>query len=159
MLGFRKYSIFIILFILVLSACKKADDLSTLADFLSKDDSDSKILRKYKTWVVSEGSIVREGLPTLIYKKGQPIQGNFDPSKISFVFSANNTFQGTDEKGKPESGQWLLEESPSILKLVTSQVAESFDIIQLTKTNLDLKNDEKIEDKSAVVIIKMVPNR
>lgn len=127
-----------------------------MADFLSRDDSDSKILREYKTWIVEEASIVREGQPTLVYKRGQPIQGNFNPSKISFVFSANNTYQGTDELGKPDSGQWLIEESPAKLKIVSSTSTDSFDIIQLTRTNLDFKNDETVEDKIATVTIKMV---
>lgn len=127
-----------------------------MADFLSRDDSDSKILREYKTWIVEEASIVREGQPTLVYKRGQPIQGNFNPSKISFVFSANNTYQGTDELGKPDSGQWLIEESPAKLKIVSSTSTDSFDIIQLTRTNLDFKNDETVEDKIATVTIKMI---
>jgi hypothetical protein len=156
MLRFKKISLFTVLFIFVLFSCKKDVDLTTMADFLSRDDSDSKILREYKTWIVEEASIVREGQPTLVYKKGQPIQGNFDPSKISFVFSANNTYQGTDELGKPDSGQWLIEESPAKLKIVSSTSTDSFDIIQLTRTNLDFKNDETIEDKIATVTIKMV---
>ncbi len=153
------YSIFAFFFLLIAFSCKKDDDLTTLADFLSRDDSDPKILREYKTWGVTEASIVQEGKATILYVKGKPIQNNFDPSKISFVFSANNTYQGTDEKGKPESGQWLIEESPSLLKLVTSSVAESFEIIQLTRTNLDIKNDEIAEGKKVTVTIKMAPNR
>jgi hypothetical protein len=156
MLRFKKISLFTVLFIFVLFSCKKDKDLTTMADFLSRDDSDSKILREYKTWIVDEATIVREGQPTLVYKRGQPIQGNFNPSKISFVFSANNTYQGTDELGKPDSGQWLIEESPAKLKIVSSTSTDSFDIIQLTRTNLDFKNDETVEDKIATVTIKMI---
>ena len=159
MLRFKKYSLFTVLFFFVLFSCKKDDDLTTMADFLSRDDSDPKILREYKTWVVEEASIAQEGKPTLVYKRGQPIQGKFDPSKISFVFSANNTYQGTDELGKPDNGQWVIEESPAKLKIVSSTSTDSFDIIQLTRTNLDFKNDETVEDKVATVTIKMVQKR
>ncbi len=155
----KKYTIFTFLFLVIAFSCKKDDVLTTLADFLSRDDSDSKIFREYKTWNVAEASIAQEGKSPILYVKGQPIQNNFDPSKISFVFSANNTYQGTDEKGKPESGQWVIDESATKLKLVTTSVAESFDIIQLTRTNLDIKNDEIAEGKKVTVTIKMVPNR
>ncbi|MES2795149.1 MAG: hypothetical protein V4683_04240 [Bacteroidota bacterium] len=159
MLRLSKLSILSILFIFVAFSCKKEDDLTTMADFLSRDDSDPKILREYKTWVVEEASIVREGQPTLVYNVGQPIQNNFDPSKISFVFSANNTYQGTDEKGKPESGQWLIDGTLNKLKIVTTTAADSFDIIQLTRTNLDFKNDESVGDLVATVTLKMVPKK
>ena len=159
MLGLKKISTVLFLGFILVSSCKKTDDLSTQSDFLSRDDSDSKILREYKTWVVSEASIVREGQPTLTYKAGQAIQGNFDPSKISFVFSANNTYQGTDEKGKPESGQWLIDEAvtPILLKIVTTSASDSFQIIQITRTNFDFKNNEDVEGKVATVTIKMIP--
>jgi hypothetical protein len=156
MLGFRKFTIFIFLLFVVVASCKKNDDLTTWSDFLSRDDSDSKILREYKTWVVNEATIERAGQPTLVYKKGQAIQNNFDPSKISFVFSANNTYQGTDEKGKPESGQWVIDEATKVLKVTTTSSADSFVIVQLTKTNFDFKNDETVDGKVATVTIKMI---
>lgn len=156
MLKFKKISLFTVLFIFVLFSCKKDKTLTTMADFLSRDDSDSKILREYKTWIVNEASIIRVGQPTLVYKKGQPIQGNFNPSKITFVFSANKTYQGTDELGKPNSGQWEIVESPAKLKIASSTSTDSFEIIQLTRTNLDFKNDETVGDEIATITIKMI---
>lgn len=157
MLGLKKISVFSILFLFIIFSCKKDKDLTTLSDFLSRDDSDSKLLREYKTWEVAEGSIVRDGLPTLVYKKGQAIQGNFDPSKITFVFSSNNTYAGTDEKGKPDNGQWLIEEDGKILKTSTSNSIDTFEILLLNRTNFDFKNDENFDNKKAVVTIKMIP--
>jgi hypothetical protein len=158
MLRLKKISVLSIFFLLVLFSCKKDRELTTPSDFLSKDDSDSKIRREYKTWIVQEASIIREGLPTLVYKKGQPIQGNFDPSKITFVFSSNNTYDSTDEKGNPERGQWIIDETGKTLRLITANSSDSFDIVQLNRTNFDFKNDETVEDKVATVTIKMIPN-
>jgi hypothetical protein len=159
MLRLTKKIIFTSLLLVLAFSCKKSNDLTTLSDFLSRDDSDSKILREYKTWEMAEATLVREGLPTLVYKKGQPIQSNFDPSKISFVFSSNKTFQGTDEKGKPESGTWVIDETAKQLKISNSTTADLYDILQLTKTNFDFKADETYEQKLAVVTLKMIPKK
>lgn len=158
MLRFKKFPIALFLLVFVAFSCKKDKTLTTMSDFLSRDNSDSKILREYKTWIVNEASIARVGQPTLVYKKGQPIQGNFDPSKISFVFSSNKTYQGTDEKGKPDSGKWLIDDavSPVILKIATTNSVDSFEVIQLTKTNFDFKNSEEVEGNVAEVTIKMI---
>jgi hypothetical protein len=159
MLRFTKNIIIAISIIVLATSCKKNKDLTTFSDLLSKDDSDSKILRQYKTWEMAEAVLTREGLPTLTFKKGQPIQGNFDASKISFVFSANKTFQGTDEKGKPETGQWVIDDVTKQLKLATSTTADLYDIVQLTKTNFDFKGEDTYEQKLAVVTFKMVPKK
>jgi hypothetical protein len=144
----------------LLAACQKDDTLSTIADFLARDDSDTKLLREYKTWVVAEASIEVPNQPTLVYKKGQPIQGNFDPSKISFVFSSNSTYQGTDEKGKPENGVWKISEDGKKITINTSTVGGTYNILTLNKTNFDFANQETIDENNiATVTIKMVPNR
>jgi hypothetical protein len=152
-------SFFILILLFAAFSCKKTNSLSTLSDFLSKDDSDSKILRQYKTWEMAEGTIVREGYPTLVYKKGEAIQGNFDPSKITFVFSSNKTFQGTDEKGKPESGTWLINETTKQLQVASTTSTDLYDIVQINKTNLDFKATETYDQKPAVVTLKMIPKK
>jgi hypothetical protein len=159
MLGLKKVSILLMFIGLVAVSCKKANQLTTLSDFISKDDSDQKIPRDYKTWVLEGAEIAQEGKPTIVYKKGQAIQSNFDPSKISFVFSANNSYQGTDEKGKPESGQWKIEDTTKKLFLSTTTAADSFEIIQITRNNLDIKNNELVEGKPTVVTLKLVPKK
>ncbi len=155
-----KYISFLVVAAVLVGACKKETELSTPADFLSRDDSDTKIKREYKTWEVAEGSIEIPGKPTLLYKKGQAIQGNFDPSKISFVFSSNNTYQGTDEKGKPESGVWKISEDGKQITINTSTVGGTYKIVQLTRSNFDFANQESYDESTlATVTIKMVPKK
>jgi hypothetical protein len=159
MLRLKKTAILSILCLLIAFSCKKADELSTLADFLSRDDSDPKIPREYKTWVLTEGSIAIKGQPIIVYKKGQPIQGNFDPSKISFVFSANKTYQGTDEKGKPESGRWEIADNDKKLVISNTNTTDTFDIIQITRDNFDIQNTESVDGKPAIVTLKLTQNK
>ncbi len=156
MLRFYKNSIFILLLATITFSCKKTS-LSTQSDFLSKDDSDPKAIRQYKTWTIIGASVEGTGFTPIIYTKGQPIQGNFDPSKISFVFSGNNTFQGTDEKGIPTSGKWQVDEVAKTITIQGSTQQDVFKIVQLTKTNFDFSSEEIYKDKPATVTIKMIP--
>ena len=145
--------------IFIAFSCKKVDEINSITEYLSRDDTSSKVLREYKKWVVSEASIERTGLPTITYKVGLPIQNNFNPSNISFVFySTNNVYTGITEKGVQETGQWRLNDAGTLLEISTTTSGDKFDILKLTKTNLDIKNDETYDDKPAVVTIKMVPS-
>jgi hypothetical protein len=160
MLRLNKVSILFLLFLLVGASCKKTNKLITLSDFLSRDDSDPKIPREYKTWILEEGSIAQVGIPTIVYKRGQPIQSNFDPSKISYVFSANNTYQGTDEKGKPEQARWNIDDAGKKLTLFSgNSIYDSFDIIQITRQNFDVKNKEMIEGNEVIVTLKFLQKK
>jgi hypothetical protein len=159
MLKLSKKIIFLSILLIFAFACKKNKDLTTLSDFLSRDDSDPKILREYKTWEMAEGTIEREGLPTLVFKKGQPIQGNFDPSKISFVFSSNKTFQGTDEKGKPDNGKWEIDEATKKILIAGTSSTDTYEVVQLTRTNFDFKSTETYEQKTALVTLKMTQKK
>jgi uncharacterized lipoprotein NlpE involved in copper resistance len=159
MRSIRTITVILVIFLVAVS-CNKNNEITTPADYLSRDDTDTKILREYKTWVVSEATVEIPNKPTLVYKKGQPIQGNFDPSKISFVFSSNSTYQGTDEKGRPETGVWQLSTDAKKLSINASNEKSTYNIVQLTKTNLDIANTESYDENNlATVTIKMVPNR
>lgn len=148
-----------LLLLFTVFACGRDNELTTLADFLSKDDTDTRILRQYKTWEVGESTIEIPGKPTLVYKKGQPIQGNFDPSKISFVFNSSNTFQNTDETGKPGQGTWLLSGDKQLI-LRGGSVDGTYNILTLNRTNFDYWSTESFDENiDAVVTIKMIPKR
>ncbi len=145
---------FSLIFVLALClSCKNDAPLTTLADFISKDDSDSKLRREYKYWTLSQSTITIEGQAPIIYKKGEVIKDNYNPSKLAFLFKSDLSYEQTDINGSITEGQWNVAEDTKKLKIISGLFGDEFNIITANRTVLELQNTESVQGKQAVVTL------
>lgn len=150
-----KFSLF--LFVLLSLSCDKDAPLTTLADFIGKDDSNPDLRREYKFWVLNKSTITIPGEVPIVYKKGEAIQRNYDPSKLSFLFKSDGTYDKTDTDGSVTQGYWQVDTDKKKLNISSGLFKDAFSIIQATRTNLDLENTESIDGKSVKVTLDFKP--
>jgi hypothetical protein len=155
----RNYFFLLFAFLLLTVSCKDDETLETQDDFISKDDSNPKIVRKYKLWRVSSGSFAKEQAAILNYTQGQAIQGKFDPSKITFLFYNNpKEFNGTDITGKSNAGAWEINNKSGYLRFSTNADGlDSLKIEKLDRTDLVLKTEEvdELDNKKVVIVLNL----
>lgn len=150
-----KYSLIFVLALCL--SCDKDASLTTLSDFIGKDDSNPKLRREYKYWTLNESTITIEGKTPIIYKKGETIKDGYNPSRLAFLFKSDFTYEQTDVNGAITTGRWKIDETTKKLQISSGLFGDEFTIVTATRTNLNLQNTETLEGKPAVVTLSFTP--
>jgi hypothetical protein len=139
------------------AACKDKETIETQEDFLSKDDSNPDIVRKFKQWKVVSGTYTKAGQATISYTSGQAVMGKFDPSKISFLLNNNpKSFNGTDITGRANSGAWEVNSNSGYFRFSSSTDGiDSLKIESLDRNQWVAKTEEidELDNKKVVITL------
>lgn len=117
------------------------------------DENLTKTQMVARTWVCEQAELIG-ATKTIIYKKGS--SGNILELKDSFVtFSADGKYSGIDFNATPQTGSWLFKNNETVAELDAWDY--DFEIVSLSKTNLDFNTKVDYNDKTYDIFVKMVP--
>lgn len=106
-----------------------------------------------RTWVCEQAELIG-ATKTVIYKKGS--SGNILELKDSFVsFTTDGKYSGIDFNATPQTGAWLFKNNETVAELDAWDY--DFEIVNLTKTNLDFNTKVDYNDKTYDIFVKMIP--
>ncbi|MES2795150.1 MAG: hypothetical protein V4683_04245 [Bacteroidota bacterium] len=122
-----------------------------------KDKTEDELLTKTeivsRTWVCEQAELIG-ATKTVIYKKGS--SGNILELKDSFVsFTADGKYSGIDFNSSPQTGTWKFKDNETVAELDSWDY--DFQLVNLTKTNLDFNTQVDYNDKTYDIFVKMVP--
>ncbi len=106
-----------------------------------------------RTWVCEQAEVVG-AQKIIIYQKGA--SGNILELKDSFVaFTADGKYSGIDFNAVPQTGSWKFKNNETIAELDSWDY--DFNIVNLSKTNLDFNTQVDFNDNTYNIFVKMVP--
>lgn len=106
-----------------------------------------------RTWVCEKAEVVGAQKQT-IYQKGA--SGNLLELKDSFVaFTTDGKYTGIDFNAVPQTGSWKFKNNETVAELDSWDY--DFNIVNLSKTNLDFNTQVDFNDNTYDIFVKMVP--